>query len=180
MHFRSKGKGPEGNPPAPRQAGRPYLNKPGMPGWKRAEEEEGTSLPLTWAGATANKYQHFLNYLCWLTSCATDWIYYELFLVIYSPVGLRVDVCGSDKSENHCTCLMFCTVKGSWKCSQPFKHTLYLFFSYVTMRFEGLSDSIIYILYWLVQLFVEKLKYLHHFTHISAIFQPLYEHFRYI
>lgn len=58
MHFRSKGKGPEGNQPAPRQAGRPYLNKPGMPGWEREEEEEEdeaeeeeegerTSLPLT-------------------------------------------------------------------------------------------------------------------------------------
>lgn len=57
MHFGSKGKGPEGNQPAPRQAGRPYLNKPGMPGWEREEEEEDeaeeeeegerTSLPLT-------------------------------------------------------------------------------------------------------------------------------------
>lgn len=48
MHFRSKGKGPEGNPLAPSETGRPYLNKSGMPGWKRAEEEgEGTSLPLT-------------------------------------------------------------------------------------------------------------------------------------
>lgn len=63
MHFRSKGKGPEGNQPAPRQAGRPYLNKPGMPErgkrdgekeWKEVEkrkkkERRGkeTLVPLT-------------------------------------------------------------------------------------------------------------------------------------
>lgn len=50
MHIRSKGKGPEGNPPPPRQAGRPYLNKPGMPGLRRGEEGEeegeGTPMPL--------------------------------------------------------------------------------------------------------------------------------------
>lgn len=39
MHFRSKGEGPEGNQTRA-QAGRPYLNKPGMPGWERGEEEE--------------------------------------------------------------------------------------------------------------------------------------------
>lgn len=91
MHFRSKGKGPEGNPLVPSEAGRPYLNKSGMPEWKRAEEEgEGTSLLLTWAGATTNKYQHFLNYLHRLTSCATDSeMYHKLFLAIYSPVSLR-------------------------------------------------------------------------------------------
>lgn len=89
MHLRSKGKGPEGNQPAPGQAGRPYLNKPGMPGWERGEEEEEEEAwkrrkgkePLTRAGAPANKYQHFLNDLQRLISCVTDGdIYEQLFL----------------------------------------------------------------------------------------------------
>lgn len=67
-----------------------------MPGWEREEEEEEdeaeeeeegerTSLPLTWAGAPANKYQHFLNYLQRLISCATDLDFYgQFFLCVES------------------------------------------------------------------------------------------------
>lgn len=73
-----RAKGQRGINPRPgRQAGRPYLNKPGMPDRKegrggrmeRGKEEEkegaegeGTSCAINVSrGASANKYQHFLN-----------------------------------------------------------------------------------------------------------------------
>lgn len=73
-----RAKGQRGINPRPgRQAGRPYLNKPGMPDRKegrggrmergKEEEEEGaegegTSCAINMnRGASANKYQHFLN-----------------------------------------------------------------------------------------------------------------------
>ena len=54
-----------------------------MPGWEReeeeeeAEEEEEGERTFNMSRGPANKYQHFLNYLQRLISCATDSDIYE-------------------------------------------------------------------------------------------------------
>lgn len=75
-----------------------------MPGWGReeeeeeeAEEEEEGERTFNMSRGPANKYQHFLNDLQSLISCATDSdIYEQLFLCGVTPMSIKsVNVTGS-------------------------------------------------------------------------------------